>query len=102
MQKEIDNFMGEVVSALKINNLPKEAQEKIIADLGANMFEEILLSSLEVMSESDREEFIKIEETGDPEKITIFLNEKIPNFQNFARERAKLVSDAFINALSSK
>lgn len=102
MQKEFENFFSEVIEALNLKSLPKNSQEQIISDLGGNMLEEIIVSSLELMSENDREELIRIESEGETEKIVTFLNSKIPNFKEFAKERARKVVDEFLSALNAK
>lgn len=102
MQKEFDTLFGEVIVTLNLSNMSKEAQDIIISDLGKNMFEEVIVSALEVMSESDREEFLKLEESNDPILISEFLSSKIPNFSDFARERARSVVDDFLKAFEVK
>ena len=102
MQKEFDTLFADVITALNLSNMPKDAQDKIISDLGKNMFEEIIVSALEVMKEEDRDEFLKLEEQNDPVAISEFLNSKIPNFSDFARLRAKSVVDEFLDAFKVK
>lgn len=102
MQKEFKDFFEEVTKALNISDLPQESKDSVIGGLGEQMIEEVMVSALEVLSPEDREKFMEIQKEDDAIKLYEFLNEKIPNFGEFARERARSVVEDFLKAFGAE
>jgi len=71
---------------LGINHLPAEAQEQIITKLGENILKKITLETVTLLSEEARGEFDTLSQAQDNKKMTEFLKQQIPDFDNFVKK----------------
>ena len=79
----------EIASALSLDALLPEAREEIILRTGAIIYQNIMTRALEVMEDTDQDEFEKIlDKKSTPEDIFIFLKEKVPNFEEIIKEES--------------
>lgn len=85
-----------IVIALGINKLPIEKQKEAMERLGAIVYQEVILRSLEILTDEEKDSLEKlIEKDPNPEIIFGFLSEKISNFEEIVKEEAeKLRNDA--------
>ena len=68
-----------------LNTIPKDKREKFSA-LADNTQKRLLERVVDSLSEDGKKEFLNILENNDSSKMTIFLNEHIPNFLDWLEE----------------
>ncbi len=90
-----------IANVLNIDNLPEADQEKILADIGSVIFQNVLMRVLEKMSEKDQNSFEKLlDQNGTPEEIFNFLNSKTKNLSEIIEEEATKFKDSATNIMS--
>lgn len=75
-----------IIEELGLADLPEETQAKLLVGMTESILKRITLRVWEELPESDRAEFEKVRETGEPEKIDEFLREKISNYDKMLQE----------------
>jgi len=90
-----------IANVLNIDNLPEADQEKILADIGSVIFQNVLMRVLEKMSEKDQNSFEKLlDQNGTQEEIFNFLNSKTKNLSEIIEEEATKFKDSATNIMS--
>lgn len=90
-----------IANVLNIDNLPEEEREKILADIGSVIFQNVLMRVLEKMSEKEQDDFEKLlDNNGNPEEIFDFLNSKTKDFPKIIEEEAIKFKDKATNIMS--
>ena len=90
-----------IANVLNIDNLPEADQEKILADIGSVIFQNVLMRVLEKMSEKDQNSFEKLlDQNGTQEEIFNFLNSKTKNLSEIIEEEAIKFKDSATNIMS--
>ncbi len=79
-----------IIKELGIDQLPPEKQQEVLAAMTEAVLKRLTVRVLEKLPPEARPEFEKVCKTQDPEKITQFLNEKVPDFEKVA---AKEIAD---------
>lgn len=97
------NFLEE----LGLNNLPEDKKIQLLDDVGRMIQQNVIFRVIEVMNESDKDEFDRVigENMDHPEAILNFLKAKVPNFETIVSEEVekfKKESVEFIKGLSSE
>ncbi len=69
-----------------IEELPEETQNKVIVAMTETLIKKLTLRILEELPEDDMEEFEKIQDSGDNEKVEQFLREKLLNYDALVEE----------------
>lgn len=97
------NFLEE----LGLNNLPEDKKIQLLDDVGRMIQQNVIFRVIEVMNESDKDEFDRVigENMDNPEAILNFLKAKVPNFETIVSEEVekfKKESVEFIKGLSSE
>lgn len=97
------NFLEE----LGLNNLPEDKKIQLLDDVGRMIQQNIIFRVIEVMNESDKDEFDRVigENMDNPEAILNFLKAKVPNFETIVSEEVekfKKESVEFIKGISSE
>jgi hypothetical protein len=85
----MDNILRQnIINILGINALPQEQQEEALIRIGNIIFQGVLARVLELMSESDRNEFEKLlaEKGSEPEVVLNFLRSRISNLDALVNE----------------
>ena len=95
------NFLEE----LGLNNLPEDKKIQLLDDVGRMIQQNVIFRVIEVMNESDKDEFDRVigENMDNPEAILNFLKAKVPNFEIIVSEEVekfKKESVEFIKGLS--
>jgi hypothetical protein len=91
-----------IIEVLGISSLPREKQEEAMERLGGIVYQETMLRALDIMSDEEKDEFEKlIEKDPDPETMFIFLETKIPNIEEIAKEEAEKLRDEAAEILSA-
>lgn len=92
-----------IIKGLGLDALPEEAQERALESMSRIIFQNIIVNSLDELSEADQDAFEKLLSsdgvTGDA--ISEFLSQRIPNFNelvekevaNFRNEAAEFVDN---------
>ncbi len=75
-----------IIQELGLQDLPEETQIKLLTQMTESVLKRIAVKVLEQLSEADRAEFEKLQETGDVEKVNDFLTAKIPNYEQIVLE----------------
>lgn len=85
----MDNILKQnIINNLGISALPQEEQEEAMTRIGNIIFQGVLIRIIEVMSDSDKDEFEKVlsEKNGESEAVLEFLRLKIPNLNEIVDE----------------
>ncbi len=83
-----------IVITLGINSLPVEQQKEAMERLGSIVYQEVMIKSIELLEESDKDEFEKlIEKDPNPNTMFEFLSKKIPNLNEIVIEEAEKLRD---------
>ena len=90
-----------ISTVLNIDKLPEKEREKILADVGSIIFQNVLARALGKMSEKEQDEFeALLDKNADPEEIFGFLNSKVQNFPKIIEEEAIKFKDKASNIMS--
>lgn len=80
-QKNQDKMKDDIMKDLGLDKLPQDKQDEILAKIGEIILKKIFIETVDKLSEEDKEEFEKmLKEGSDAEKIELFLNTKIKNY----------------------
>lgn len=75
-----------ILQELGLQDLPEATQIKLLTQMTESVLKRITVRVLEQLSEQDREEFDKLQASGDAEKVDQFLKAKIPNYEQMLKE----------------
>jgi len=75
-----------IIKDLGLQDLPEEKQTELLNSMTESVLKRIAIMVLEHLSEPDQEEFAKIREANDPQKIDEFLKAKIPDYEKKLQE----------------
>lgn len=81
-----DEITAAIAADLGISDVPKEEQEKIIAQFGEVALKAATFAILEKMSEAKRAEFATVAQGGDAAALQAFLNAEVPNHEEVAKQ----------------
>lgn len=94
-----DFLQKDLIKELGLDNLPEEKKAKFILKIGELVQQNMILRILNELSETDKDELDKIMAANNGDKTFEFLQSKIPNLEDIAREEiAKFKQDAMIKA----
>lgn len=87
-QKIIDEILGDefaqqALRELGAEQLPREAQERVLALTGENILKRVTLELLIALPESERDEFEELVGAGDAVRLHKFLETHIPDVDKF-------------------
>lgn len=89
-----DKINKSIVEILGISSLPEEKQKDALEKLGAIVYQEVMLRVLDIMTETDKDEFERlIEKDPSPETMFTFLAQKVPNLDEIVIEEAKSLQE---------
>jgi len=94
----LDIFVGRLVEEKKIQNLVPEVMEQIKSDLLFRVEDRINAAILEHMPSEKLEEFNKLLDGADTEKINSFCKENIPNFENMLADELMKFRNIYLNS----
>lgn len=79
-----------IITMFGIDKLPKEEQEKEMAEIGDMLFEEIILQAIPLLKAEDLIEYEKLlEEKMEPDELMDFFFDKVPNFMEIINQETK-------------
>ena len=73
-----------IIEELGLQELPKEKQEELLVKIGEVVMKRIYLDTMEKLEKEDQEKLIDLMEKN-PEGIEVFLQEKIPDYEDFVQ-----------------
>lgn len=79
-----------IIDELGLSGLPEGKKIELLSQMTESVLKRITIAVLEKLSTQDAEEFEKLRESEDPERIDKFLKEKIPNYETMVRD---IISD---------
>ncbi|MCX6747555.1 MAG: DUF5663 domain-containing protein [Candidatus Nomurabacteria bacterium] len=79
-----------IIEMFGIDKLPKEEQEKELAEIGDMLFEEILIKTIPLLKEKDLKEYEKLIDSGvEPDELMNFFFDTVPNFAQIINQEAE-------------
>lgn len=82
---------------LGIEEETPEIQEQVVSKFTETLIKKIMARIFELLPKEKKDEFLKIQETGDDEKMEIFLKNNIPNFENMMAETVETAKGEYQN-----
>jgi len=76
----------QIITDLKLDNLPESLQNDIIEKLGQNILQRVALEILKEIPEERRDEFDIVSDAGDLDKTRCFVEQFIPNLDEFTKQ----------------
>lgn len=76
----------DILEEFDLKDLPEESQTQIIQAMTESLLKRITLRIFEELSEEETEEFEKVRESNDADKVESFLREKISNYDEMVEE----------------
>ena len=86
----MDKIQENIIKEMGLEELPEDAQEEILTKMTESVLKKIAIETLERLSDEDRDEFEKLQETAAPAEIDSFLSSKIENYEEMLQ---KIVSE---------
>ncbi|OHB25087.1 MAG: hypothetical protein A2542_00100 [Parcubacteria group bacterium RIFOXYD2_FULL_52_8] len=80
---QLKKIHGLILLELGLESLPPTVQEKIIAEVGQNIFMAVQLEIMRVLPESARKEYMRMIEANKPEAATALLQSHIRDVDQF-------------------
>jgi len=80
------NLKADLIKELGIDQLEPSKQEEVLTAMTEAVLKRLTIRVLEKLPESDRADFEKISQSQDAEKMTNFLKDKIPDFEEIAAQ----------------
>lgn len=84
--KNMDKMQENIIKEMGLEELPKDAQEEILIKMTESVLKKIAIETLERLSDEDRDEFEKLQETAAPAEIDAFLSSKIENYEELLQK----------------
>lgn len=89
-----------ITAELKLDGFTDEEKDEIIEFLEENSIKQVHLDLISQLGEDDKDEFYRLSEKREPERIEAFLREKVPDFQKIVERAAKTTVQDFIKLQS--
>lgn len=88
----------DIIAEWGLGNMTPEKQEEIVDRIGKLLYQAILVRALDILSESEQDEFDKIldVEATTPEDVLVFLRSKIPTFEELRSEEKNRLRDELL------
>jgi len=83
---DTQEIRNQIITDLKLDNLPESLQNDIIEKLGQNVLQRVALEILKEIPEERRDEFDIVSEAGDLDKTRFFVEQFIPNLDDFTKK----------------
>ena len=80
-----NDFNNTLIKDLGLEGFPKDIQDEIISRLGENVLQRVTLAIADKIPSTSQQEFDSISQAGDGERMRVFLNSQIPDFDNFVK-----------------
>lgn len=85
-----NKIQPDFLDELGLSGISEEKKEELLVSMTEVLLKRIFIETMEKLSESDRDEYLKtVEEGSSPEKVEAFLKEKIPNYEKMVKEVVK-------------
>jgi hypothetical protein len=80
-----DDIQKQVAADLGIAELPDDKQKEVIAQFGEIALKAATMAVLEKLSETTREEFMRLAQAGEPAALQAFLDREVPGHEALAK-----------------
>jgi hypothetical protein len=85
----MNSISKKISETLNLENLPLDDRQEVIIRIGALVYQNVLMRSMEIMTEQDKDEFEKmLDKNADIEEVFIFLKEKVKDLEKIIEEEA--------------
>lgn len=84
-----DELRAMVLQDLDLSDIPKEAQDQLVTQLGEIILQSVVMTILEQLLPGARAEFQEISASGDHDQIQSFLEENVPNVHTLIQEEVE-------------
>lgn len=74
-----------IIEELGLAELPQEKQEELLVKIGEVVMKRIYLETMEKLEKEDQEKLVDLMDKN-PDGIEAFLQEKIPNYEEFVKK----------------
>jgi len=88
-----------LIQELGLDSLPEDKQIELLTTMTESVLKRITIQVLEQLSEEEKKEFDEVRESGDPDKITGFLREKIEDYDEMAENTVKEFKEEMKNTV---
>ncbi|KKT26315.1 MAG: hypothetical protein UW11_C0016G0009 [Parcubacteria group bacterium GW2011_GWA2_43_9b] len=78
----------DILKELGIDSLPPERQEEVLTAMTEAVLKRIILRLVETLADEKRTQLEEVGHSGDSAKISQFLADNIPNYEELVREEA--------------
>ena len=75
-----------IIKELGLGELPEKDQAEILTKMTESVLKRIAVNVLEKLSDADRQEFEKLQESASPEEIDAFLKSKVADYEQMAQK----------------
>jgi hypothetical protein len=87
LSAEQEEVQKRLVEELGLSDLPKDKQEELLIKMTEVLLKRIFVETMERLNDVDRETYEKMmDENGDQEKISVFLREKVYNYDEMVEK----------------
>lgn len=95
-----DTIREEIIRELKLEGFTEDEKNEIVDFIEENCVLQVHLDILAALPEEDKDEFFKVCERTNPERIQAFLMEKLPNFKEIVQNASAKVVQEFVKLQS--
>jgi len=88
-----------LIQELGLDSLPEDKQIELLTTMTESVLKRITIQILERLSEEEKKEFDKVRESGEADKITKFLREKIKDYDEMAENTVKEFKEEMKNTV---
>jgi hypothetical protein len=85
-----NSLQQHIADALSLDSLSPEEQQEMLLRAGAVIYQNVLIRVLEVLSDTDQDEFEKLlDSSASQEELFGFLKLKVPGLETIVKEEAQ-------------
>lgn len=89
----------DIIKELGLEALPKGKQEKLIQEMSDIVYNRILLSIADKLTEEEAIELNNLLDRGEKEKVDKYIKDRIPDFVSLLREEIRKFEDRIIKGV---
>jgi hypothetical protein len=93
MKTPSQQLMQDIIEKLHIKGASREVQEKIVEQVGSNIFKRITLKTVEALPDEARDEYVKLTEAGDADALMALIEKHIPEYDALVKNETDRVME---------
>ena len=79
-----------LIKELKLEHLSEKEAEKRLENVGLIIYQNVLMHVMDMLTDEEQDQFEKLlDENAHPNEIFMFLNKKVPGFEEIIKVEAK-------------